>query len=531
MTFKMPLRLLIINSFLVLFLQGCGSGNSEPATKEELTYTPGTYLAASNFKNQCQVVRTITDINGNSYPDIPGSTLHENHWLRSWSNNTYLWYAELPDIDPGTYSDSIDYFNQLRTPELTNSGNFKDKYHFIWPTSDWEEYQQAGISVSYGIKWAFTSSIPRSLYIKFIEPGSPADEVSINLTRGVKIISIDGVDVEYDSDIDTIYSGLLPNDVGESHTFVIQDVGTTQTREVILTAAEVSADPVPIVNVFNTNNGNVGYLMFNSHNYISEEELFDAVTQLQGSNINDLILDLRYNGGGLLSIASRLSYMIAGSVATSGKTFELLRFNDKYPTINPVTGSTISPTPFYNETSSYSTTYGAGVALPQLNLNRIFILATGSTCSASEAVINSLRGIDVEVIIIGDTTCGKPYGFYATDNCGTTYFTIQFDGVNDKGVGGYSDGFTPMNSPTGAGDLLPGCYVNEDYSEQLGAMNESLVASALQYRVDGSCPAITKSFMNKSLINEQKWPGEMILELKEQLKIYEESDTNAESNP
>ena len=56
-----------------------------------------------------------------------------------------------------------------------------------------------------------------------------------------------------------------------------------------------------------------------------------------------------------------------------------------------------------------------------------------------------LRGIDIEVIQIGSTTCGKPYGFYGLDNCGTTYFTVQFRGVNAKGYGDYSDGFSPSN--------------------------------------------------------------------------------------
>jgi hypothetical protein len=59
-----------------------------------------------------------------------------------------------------------------------------------------------------------------------------------------------------------------------------------------------------------------------------------------------------------------------------------------------------------------------------------------------------LRGIDVEVVQIGSPTCGKPYGFYPTDNCGTTYFTIQFQGVNNKGFGDFADGFIPTSTPT-----------------------------------------------------------------------------------
>ena len=79
-------------------------------------------------------------------------------------------------------------------------------------------------------------------------------------------------------------------------------------------------------------------------------------------------------------------------------------------------------------------------------MSRVFVLASGGTASASEAFINGLRGIDVEVILIGANTRGKPYGFYGIDNCSTTYFTIQFKGSNAKGFGEYSDGFIPVDS-------------------------------------------------------------------------------------
>ncbi len=67
----------------------------------------------------------------------------------------------------------------------------------------------------------------------------------------------------------------------------------------------------------------------------------------------------------------------------------------------------------------------------------MFVLTGPNTCSASESIINALQGVDVEVIQIGSTTCGKPYGFYPQDNCGTTYFSVEFKGVNAKGFGDY----------------------------------------------------------------------------------------------
>ena len=124
-------------------------------------------------------------------------------------------------------------------------------------------------------------------------------------------------------------------------------------------------------------------------------------------------------------------------------------------------------------------------------MTRVFILATGNTCSASEAVINGLRGIDVEVVLIGDTTCGKPYGFYPTDNCSTTYFTIQFQGVNAKGFGEYSEGFRLASNPMFE-DQLPGCSVADDFTQVLGNESEALLASAIGYAESGTCPVQNK---------------------------------------
>ena len=124
--------------------------------------------------------------------------------------------------------------------------------------------------------------------------------------------------------------------------------------------------------------------------------------------------------------------------------------------------------------------------LPLLNLDRVVVISGSGTCSASEAVINELRGVGVEVILIGDTTCGKPYGFYGIDNCGTTYFTIQFKVVNAAGFGDYTDGFSPPGAEN-SGVELSGCAVGDDLSKPLGDINEARLTTALNYLETGSC--------------------------------------------
>jgi len=118
----------------------------------------------------------------------------------------------------------------------------------------------------------------------------------------------------------------------------------------------------------------------------------------------------------------------------------------------------------------------------------VVVLSTGGTCSASEAFINGLGGIDVEVVLVGETTCGKPYGFYAFDNCGTTYFSVQFQTVNAKGFGDYPDGFSPDNVPGIEGIELPGCAVADDFDHSFGDPDEAMLAAALGWRATRICP-------------------------------------------
>jgi len=98
-------------------------------------------------------------------------------------------------------------------------------------------------------------------------------------------------------------------------------------------------------------------------------------------------------------------------------------------------------------------------------------------------VINGLRGVDVKVDLVGGTTCGKPYGFTPVDNCGTTYFSIQFQSVNAKGFGDYADGFAPT------------CTVADDMTHALGDPAEGMLAAALSYRANNACPATTAALV------------------------------------
>lgn len=492
-------RLMSVFAWVALSSCGGGGGGSSGGASTTGTgtangWTPGVFEPSAQFAAQCAAPRSGTDPGtGKPYPDVKGSTLTENNWLRSWTNELYLWYDEVPDLDPSLYSTS-DYFNLLKTTQTDSAGQPKDKFHFTYATSTWETLSSSDIEPGYGAQWVLLSATPpRELVVAYTIPNTPA--VTAGLSRGAEILSIDGVDLVNADDqnsIDIMNAGLSPASVGESHTFTVQDPGSTTTRTITLVSQSITENPVPLVTTFTTPTGTMGYVVFDDQQATAEAGLINAVNQLKTARITDLILDMRYNGGGYLDIASELAYMIAGPVPTAGQTFYNQQFNSKNPSTNPVTGVPLTPTGFHTQTQGFSVSEGQ--ALPTLNLSRVFVLTGPSTCSASEAVINGLQGVNVQVIQIGSTTCGKPYGFYPQDNCGTTYFSIEFRGINAQGFGNYPDGFTPSSSITVAnGATLPGCQVADDFTHALGDSAEARLSAALNYGFTASCPAPTST--------------------------------------
>ncbi len=482
-------RLLAALLAMLLGVSGCGGGSTLGGTNT--TYTSGVFLPEATFAAKCASPRSGTDpITHTAYPDVAGSSVDENNWLRSWTNDLYLWYSEVPDLNPASYT-TVLYFPLLKTSALSASGAPKDKFHFTETTQEWESLSQTNTDVGFGVQFdVISSSPPRKVVVAFTEPGAAAAQAPASLARGANILAIDGADINTtdSAGIDKLNAGLTPAAAGETHTFQVQDLGSATSRLVTLVSANVTTSSVPTVQTLSTATGTVGYLLFNNQLAQAETQLVTAINTLKAAAVSDLVLDMRYNGGGYLDIASELAYMIAGPQPTAGQTFELIQFNSKHPSTDPVTGTAIAPTDFHTTTLGLSVTRGQ--ALPFLNLPRVYVLTTSGTCSASEAVMNGLQGVGVQVIQVGTTTCGKPYGFYPADNCGTTYFSIQFRGVNARSFGDYSDGFSPstaMTASTGTNATFPGCTVDDDFTHALGDQNESLLFSALSYRATQSC--------------------------------------------
>src|SRR5258706_6949167 len=145
---------------------GGGSGGSSPAAPVSATaWTPGVFMPAANFAGQC-------------------TTLNENNWLRSWTNDLYLWYDEVVDRDPSLFMTPA-YFGLLKTTATTPSGNPKDRFHFTYDTAAWVALSQSGVSAGYRVERALlAAAAPRHIVVAYTEPNSPASPAAASLARG-----------------------------------------------------------------------------------------------------------------------------------------------------------------------------------------------------------------------------------------------------------------------------------------------------------------------------------------------------------
>ena len=383
----------------------------------------------------------------------------EKAWILAYLNDVYLFYRDIVVVDPTAYATQEDYFYAL----LAKS---KDRFSFVEPQSVADAFFNAGQEIGYGAVFKFDTV--NNLRIGFVDATGPLAAQGVN--RGAQIVALNGTAVSALSTAQ-LNALLFPTAVGVSLSFTILDLNQTVPRNVTVSSASIVEDPVPLVRVLpadpaNPASAKIGYLLFDDHVATAESKLIDAIGTFKAAGVSDVVIDLRYNGGGFLYIASELAYMLGGNRITANATFEKLVFNDKHPEKTNDPANTVR----------FQTTSTTGQPLPTLDLPRVFVITAPGTCSASESVINGLAPF-VNVIRIGGTTCGKPYGFVQANNCGDAFFAIQFQGVNNAGFGDYTNGFAPT------------CAVNDDFSHALGDTAEGRLAATLSYSRTGSCPA------------------------------------------
>jgi len=279
----------VLISLVLLSACGGGGGGSDSGNSLPTAWQKDVYPNPSALKDYCESPRPEANRN-----DKQGSSFLEKMWLRSWSNDVYLWYRELTDVDVVPFNTPQDYFDTRKTNAITASGVARDQFHFYVDTAENEQQVSSGASVSYGMKLRLLQTTPpRKAVVIYVEPNSPADNA--NIVRGTEIITVDGADLIFGNNVATLNGGLYPESANERHSFEILTPGATSNRTVTLTSAVIAEDPVQNTTYFteNATGDKVGYLTLNTFGTLTaEKSLVDSFNYLSNNNVSDLVLDL-----------------------------------------------------------------------------------------------------------------------------------------------------------------------------------------------------------------------------------------------
>jgi len=367
----------------------------------------------------------------------------------------YLWYRDLPSsINPDSYNSPSALLNAVIAPQ--------DSFSFILTRQEYEDRFINATFFGYGFSSVRVDN-NTALQIAYVYDNGSASQNG--LRRGDKVIEIEGVSVaswlsQLDAGSITSEDIYGPNQAGVMRNFVWTKPDNSQ-RSANFIKSEVTTNTVLHRSVAVEGDKRIGYLVFNSFIELSETELQQAFADFAAQGVNELVLDLRYNGGGLIRVANQLSTQIAQNFVRN-QVFVKYRYNDK------------------NTAKNVTTLFALGAGQTVLNLDRVLVLTTDSTCSSSELVINSLTPF-IDVVQIGGSTCGKPVGMQPDIIGNYVLFAINFQTVNALDQGDYFDG------------LMPTCAVADAIAGDWGVATDPLYAEARRYISSGQCSDIAVS--------------------------------------
>jgi hypothetical protein len=412
---------------------------------------------------------------GDGGPSVPPpadcSVLGQQTWLRAYMNDWYFWYRLSPNPSPAGFTTVDSYFAALKypggdlIPGSTTARWPSDRYSYSQSTESFNRLFGDGQTLGFGVAVAgleVTQPTPQPtapLYVRYVEPSSPA--AAGGIVRGDRVMSLNGVPagtVIQNND----FSALNASATTDTLTLVLRNAAGVD-RTVVLTANIFPLTPVQNGQVLFTQSGRkLGYVFIKDMISQVDTPLSSTMSSFKANNVQDVVIDLRYNGGGLVATGATVASYISGA-GNIRRTFASLLYNDKQASIK-------------NQVFQF------GDPGAWAGFNRVYVLIGERTCSASELVINGLRGIGVNVVGVGGTTCGKPVGFLPqSDSCGTTYSVVNFEGVNAANQGRYFDG------------LAPTCSVAEDFTRPLADVNDTLLVGAAYHIDHGACPPGTNA--------------------------------------
>lgn len=372
------------------------------------------FLGVSLFLTGCDK-NDDDGIGGPSGPDPdPSADVTVQDFMWQGLNLWYFWQADAPNLGDNRFDNSADYTAYLQTYDNPSDFFFNTCYmherivgesaaidRFSFVSDDYKELTQnlSGVSRNNGVDYQlylFSNSNDVYGIVRYILPNSDASTKDI--TRGDIFTGVDGESLFFVDENNNNLNLLEANTYTLNMADIFDGTITPNGQEVTLTKAEGFAEnPVFITKSFDISGKKIGYLMYNGFTNEFDEDLNDAFGQLKADNVTDLVLDLRYNGGGSVNSSRLLSSMIYGT--NTNDLYIKQRWNPKIQ--EAFTRDDPNALDDY-----FADTTGDGSAINTLNLSTVYILTTRSTASASELVINGLNPY-MNVVKIGTTTTGK----------------------------------------------------------------------------------------------------------------------------
>lgn len=402
-----------------------------------------------------------------------------------YAKQTYFWNVGMPSYDtfnPRKYSTSEQVVTAIRG--LSSNGG-KDKYSFIDDGS--VAGQLGGVGGDYGFSANFDSN--NLLRIKYVYGNSPS--ATANLKRGFTITKVNGTPVSRASQTDVDFLNAAIFGSNPSITLTVEKLDKT-IAEVTVNRGTYAINPILYTNTYTVGAKKLGYIVFNSFTTNASTLLDQAFAKFTADGVTELIVDLRYNGGGSVGTADVLTNLIAPSAQT-GKIMYTTYYNQ---TMQNAQATILENQKFYAQGTdgvtrlysffdySFKPTMAAGnqesfKKRGSLNVSRVYFIVTGSTASASELVINNLKPV-MDVKLIGRKTYGKPVGFFSLRINKSDLYIPQFQTKNSVNFGDYFDGMTVDKD------------IADDLSKDFGDPSEPLLAQALYFTANGSFTSYLK---------------------------------------
>ena len=394
------------------------------------------------------------------------SLANRQEFVRDVLDEWYLFPDLIDDtVDPAAFSDIQDYIDALVAPARAQD---KDRF-FTYITSIEEETEliENGSSAGFGIRLSYDTSANRVFVAEAFENGNG---FAAGIDRGTELLAIEGQSVSSlmaSGGPGAVINALGPSDPGVARSLRFVTVDDVE-RTVTVEKSEFSLDPISDrygVRVLNDGTGDVGYI--NLRTFIVQDagpQLREAFAQFQAQGIDRIILDLRYNGGGLVSVAELLGDLLAADQV----------------------GNVFSRTVLRESKSSENETDFFGTQPQAIDATKIAVIGRRGTASASELVTNSfIPYLGENLALIGTNTFGKPVGQFAFDRsaCDDRFRAVTFKTTNADGDGEYFSGLAGVMDRT--------CAASDDISQQLGDADEESVSVALDFLAGRSCTPIS----------------------------------------